>query len=79
MEKGYIDEHGEYQDPPNHCPACGTRLDPFMGPERKPATSWAHPKHTTCTWSEHENLTNRQIAGIKGAATRAHKAGSAFG
>jgi len=60
-----------YQDPPRFCPGCGARLEPFMGPEDGPAESWAHPVQPTCKWSEHENLSNRQLAGMKGTVARA--------
>lgn len=64
------DERGIYIDPPKHCPSCGSQLAPFMGPEDGPARTWEHPQHTHCKWSEWQNLTNRQIAGIHAAELR---------
>ena len=71
MSQGYIDENGQYQDPPNFCPACGSQLAPFMGPEDGPAETWEHPEHPSCKWTEYQNLSTRQIAGMRAAATRA--------
>ena len=71
MKQGFVDENGQYQDPPKFCPACGSEMEPFAGPEDGPAETWGHPAHPTCKWAEYENMTNRQIAGIKAATTRA--------
>lgn len=71
MKQGYIDEKGQYQEPPNYCPVCGSKLEPFMGPEDGPAETWEHPRHSSCKWTEYQNLSNRQIAGMKAAVTRA--------
>jgi hypothetical protein len=42
-----------------------------MGPEEGPAETWEHPEHPSCKWTEYQNLSNRQIASIRAAATRA--------
>lgn len=70
MAKGYVDENGQYQDPPKFCPLCASELEPFAGPEAGPAETWAHPKHPECEWSEYENMTNHQIGGIRAGVSR---------
>ena len=40
MEQGYNDDNGQYQDPLNYCPTCGSTLEPFSGPETGPIETW---------------------------------------
>lgn len=74
-ERQAMNQSERYQDPPVFCPYCGAGMEPFMGPEDGPATSWAHPKAPDCKWSEHENLSNRRVAAARAAARRKHAPG----